>query len=676
MIRIRLLGPFEATRQDGTSARPPGRRSLCLLACLAQAEVRWQRQELAALLWHGRAPEQARGSLRQELVRLRRAFGPLLDECRGDPQHMPALAPDRVEVDLDRFRAAAADPMRAMQAVALYRGEFLQDVVVQPGDPFAAWLESNRQAVRTMAIACLRCLLCSGEASESIARRLIELVPDSEEAHMWLLHHFAERGDVARTFEGYHAYAEAMRSARREPSEEVAAWLDHLVLVRHRRPGASGAPLDMPEWLQRLRRTEDRPRPPELRPLATISDRPSIVILPYVDLSPGVRRAPLADGMTEEATNALARMPGFFVAARQSAMAYLAAPVDVRLIAAELGVRYVVEGSIERRNGRLRVNTRLIDGGSGLHLWADTQERTTHDVLEVRDEIVQAISARLLPSLLSSEIRLALQRPTEHLDAWGWMLRAQSMLMSMGRRDGLASAIEPLQRALQVDPEYAMAHAFLGAVYTWRTLSYAFPDPAAERALARQHADKALEMASDNPFVLANCAETAIYSEGDLDKGVALLELAVTLNPNDPNGLALLGHARRMIGEDARNSLAVIEQAMRISPRDPRSFAWLHYASWCHWKLDELREMETASRRSIELYPNYPHSWIALACALGLLDRVRDAREAGRVLRELQPRFRAAHFYDAARVFYGRRFAGRVAAEYRQLRTVLNRATE
>jgi tetratricopeptide (TPR) repeat protein len=277
--------------------------------------------------------------------------------------------------------------------------------------------------------------------------------------------------------------------------------------------------------------------------------------------------------------------------------------------------------------------------------------------------------------LLSSEIRLALRRPTEHLDAWGWMLRAQSMLMSMGRRDGLARAIEPLQRALQADPEYAMARAFLGAIYTWRTLSYAFPDPVAERTLAQRHADKALEQAPDNPFVLANCAETAIYCAGDLDKGVALLELAVTLNPNDPNGLALLGHARRFAGDDTRNSLAVIEQAMRLSPRDPRSFSWLHYASWCHWKLDELKEMEAASRRSIELYPHYPHSWIALTCALGLQDRMREAREAGRVLCELQPRFRAAHFYEAARVFYGHRFAGRVAGEYRQLRTVLSRAT-
>jgi DNA-binding SARP family transcriptional activator len=98
--------------------------------------------------------------------------------------------------------------MRAMQAVALYRGEFLQDVVVQAGDPFAAWLENNRRAIHKMAVACLRHLLCSGEASESIARRLIDLVPNSEEAHIWLLRHSAERGDVAQAFERYHSYVD------------------------------------------------------------------------------------------------------------------------------------------------------------------------------------------------------------------------------------------------------------------------------------------------------------------------------------------------------------------------------------------------------------------------------------------------------------------------------------
>jgi TolB-like protein/DNA-binding SARP family transcriptional activator/Tfp pilus assembly protein PilF len=676
MIRIRLLGPFEALREDGTHVHPPGRRSICLLACLAYTGSHWRRQELANLLWHGRAAEQARGSLRQESLRLRRAFGPLLDEGQDDPHRMPVLAPDRAEIDVHRFRAAAADPMRAMQAATLYRGDFLQDVEVAARDPFGTWLEAGRDTMRKMAIACLRQLLASAEASEPIARRLIELAPYNEEAYIWLLQHHAERGDPAKAFECYHTYAQAMRDAGREPSGEIAALLAGLTVTRHpdHTPPAD-AQAHLKGWLQRVRSTEDTPGRPGSRPLAMISDRPSIVVLPYADLSPADRQVPLADGLTEEATNALARMPGFFVAARHSAMAYAGVRADVRSIATELGVRYVIEGSIERHNGRVRVNTRLIDGSTGLHLWADSQDRTGRDILQVRDEVVQTISARLLPSLLSSEIRLALQRPTEHLDAWGWMLRAQGGLMSMGRRDGLASAIELLQRALKADPDYAMAHAFLSAVHTWRTLSYAVADPMTERALAREHADKALAIAPDNPFVLANCAETAMYSAGDLDRGVALLELAVTLNPNDPNGLALLGHARRFAGDDTRTSLAVIEQAMRLSPRDPRSFGWLHYASWCHWKLNELKEMEAASRRSIELYPNYPHSWIALTCSLGLQDRLQEAREAGDVLCELQPRFQASRFYEAARHFYGRHFTGQVSGEYRQLQTVLSRAT-
>jgi TolB-like protein/DNA-binding SARP family transcriptional activator len=671
MIRIRLLGSFEATGQDNTSLRPPGRRSLCLLACLVERESGWQRQELANLLWHGRAPEQARGSLRQEVSRLRRAFGPLLDECHHDPHHMPALASGRVETDVQLFRGAAADPMRAMQAVALYRGDLLQGVVVDARDPFATWLERSRDGMRKTAVACLHRVLGSAEASEAIARRLIDVAPDNEDAHIWLLRHLAKREDSAPALESYHRYAQAMRSAGREPSEEATSCLETLISPRRTK-----RPSDMTAWLRQVRSTEDTPGLPAIRPMPTISDRPSIVVLPYMDVSPGARRVPLADGLTEEVTNALARMPGFFVVARHSAIACARHPADVRTIATELSVRYVIEGSVERHNSRIRVNTRLIDGSTGLHVWADTQDRMARDLLAVRDEIVQSISAQLLPSLLSSEMQLALQRPTEHLDAWGWMLRAQSMLMSMARRDGLANAVEPLQRALQADAKYAMAHAFLSAVYTWRTLSYAFADPAAERSLARQHAATALEIAPDNPFVLANCAETEIYSAGNLERGVALLERAVALNPNDPNGLALLGHARRFAGEDPHASLAVIDQAMRLSPRDPRTFSWLHYASWCHWKLNELKDMEAASRQSIELYPHYPHSWIALTCSLGLQRRTQEAREAGKVLRDLQPRFRASHFYDAARHFYGRHFTGQVAGEYRALRTVLSQATD
>jgi len=176
-------------------------------------------------------------------------------------------------------------------------------------------------------------------------------------------------------------------------------------------------------------------------------------------------------------------------------MAYKGVAADVRGIAAELGVRYIMEGSLEHRGGRVRVNARLIDGTTGLHIWADRHELAAREVLDVRDEIVQAIVARLQPSLVASEIGFALRRPTEQLDAWGWMQRALGALLHLDqRREALTRAVHPLQQALELDPAYAMAHALLSAVYTWRTLSYAFPAPDDERKLARRHAQTALRL--------------------------------------------------------------------------------------------------------------------------------------------------------------------------------------
>ena len=676
MIDVRLLGSFEARQDDGQRIRPPGRRSLALLACLAVEDRPWWRTDLAALLWPDRGPEQARGSLRQELLRLRTAFGPVLQSSTPDPGVLPQLDRERLDVDVFRFLAAAADPARAIEGIALYRGELLENLRWPEHRSITDWLTRWRAHMRTAAILCLRRLLARAEASEPIALRLAELLPGCEEAHAWLIRHHAEAGDVSRAIEGYHVYAQAARAAGREPGAAIEALLARLLAKRRpSRPAPSRAASSTGEWIARMSHRADEVTVPAPRPLAVVSDRPSIVVLPFSDLSPEAGGALLTDGLTEEATNALARMPGFFVTSRHSAMAYKGVAADVRGIAAELGVRYIMEGSLEHRAGRVRVNARLIDGSTGLHIWADRHELAAREVLDVRDEIVQAIAARLQPSLVASEIGFALRRPTEQLDAWGWMQRALGALLHLDqRREALTRAVHPLQQALELDPAYAMAHALLSAVYTWRTLSYAFADPDGERKLARRHAQTALRLEPDNPFVLVHCAETAIYSAARIDDARAMLEVAVNRNPNDAHCLAMLGNARRFAGDDARTSLALMEQAMRLSPRDPRSFVWLHFASWCHWKAGEFGEMEATSRRSVDLYPAYPHSWIALTCALGLQDKATEAKQAAKNLHRLHPKFGATNFYHTARRFYGHRFPGAVSAEYRQLRGVLVRA--
>lgn len=193
---------------------------------------------------------------------------------------------------------------------------------------------------------------------------------------------------------------------------------------------------------------------------------------------------------------------------------------------------------------------------------------------------------------------------------------------------------------------------------------------------AQQAMKRALLLDPGNPFVLSLCSEAALYSAGDIDHAASLLERALQRDPNDANGLALLGNLRRLVGDDPRIGLGLIDQAKRLSPRDPRSAFWHHHAAWCHWKLGDLAAMEAEARRGLELYRGSPWSWVCLTCALGLQDRREEAREAAAALRELMPTFSAGRFYWLARFFYGRRFNGPVQAGYAELRRVLKAALD
>jgi TolB-like protein len=405
-----------------------------------------------------------------------------------------------------------------------------------------------------------------------------------------------------------------------------------------------------------------------------VEDRPSLVVLPFVDFA--ARDAAddaLALGLTDEVTDALTRLPGFFVTARHSAMSYAGA-VDVRRVAVELGVRYLIEGSLLHDAASLRINFRLIDGRSGAYMWSGTHEGPLTGLMQLRDTVVREIAGRLLPELQQAEMQRALDRVPADLDAWGWLQRAQAALALPVRQVALDRALEPLRRALEIDRGYGMAHALAAAVRTSRSTSRMFPETDSDRRLARAHMAEALALDGRNPFVLAHCGEAALYSAGDIDGANALLEEALGRNPSDPSAVAMTGNARRFAGLDANESLALLRRAMRLSPRDPRSYNWEHYSNWCHWRLGDYEAMEAAARRSLELYSGYPWSWLSLVCALGLQGRKPEAARAAAAMLEILPQFSAAAFFETARGFYGWRFAGAVEASYTQLRGILDEA--
>ncbi|MGG5820044.1 BTAD domain-containing putative transcriptional regulator [Falsiroseomonas sp. HW251] len=669
--RIRLLGGFEVHREDGAPVSGLGRRGIALLACLALAEQPWTRDDLAALLWQGRSVEQARGSLRQELLRVRRA----LDWPAGGPLHLPSHL---AEVDAIQLQHALADPARAAEAVALYRGPLLPGFPPTTQEPFTEWIGERRQALHEQVLAVLRAWIGGPQASEALARRLVALDQSCEEAHRFLMRHYAKLGDMGRVLEQFRSCAEAIRAANGAgPGTETRVLLDEITVrlgARAALPAATGIPAVL-DWIHHAPDRAPVPTTPPAGLLPVVDDRPSVAVLPFAEISHELLAGGvLAEGLTEEVTNALAHVPGFFVTARQSAMAYRGVAIDVRRIAAELGVRYLVEGSVEHDGRRLRLNLRLLDGRNGLHLWADSQGARLGEAMELRDTVVRQIAARLEPRLMHEEIGRAMRRLPDNPDAWTWLQRANGVLLQGRHHAALERVLGPLERALEADPHYAMAHALAAAVHTWRWLLRSFPDPEAERKLALSHAAQALAIEPDNPFVLTHCAEATLYAAADSEQARVLLEDAMRRNPNDPNGLALLAHVRRQARDDPRECLGLIADALRLSPRDPRTFGWHHYASWCHFRLNDMPGMEAASRRSVGLYGRYPLSWVALTAALGFQNRPEEARAAAATLHRLQPNFHPDGFFEAARATYGTKFRGAVVREYEALRDALRRA--
>lgn len=677
MINVKLMGPFEAEDTEHRPIRINSQRSQALLACLAVDEAEgWPRSRLASLLWTSSEP-QARSSLRQELARLRRLLGKTVPKDWGNEQivRMPRL----ITTDITLWRRALEEG-DANTVVSLWRGELLQGCTLKDA-PFVEWLSLTRQRFQILTAESLETTLETATDEDRIrklegtARKLASIAPVSEVAHRFLMRILSLRRDIAGVVEQYQQHAVARRAAGLgEPSDSMTQLLEEIVGGATIHRIAQPPSFDDGRWIAEINRQHVVAAPPKasLTPLA--APGASIAVIPFMNFSrEDVSSEALADGLTEEVISALARLPGVFVIARQTSMVYKNVAIEAPTIASQLGVKYLVEGSFECQQGAFHANVRLIDGRTGFHIWADSYDAELTDLFHIRRDIVSAIAGQIQPELMLSEINRATNMAPKNLDAWTLLQRANAHVLFMRDPKGLAVARRQLTQALAIAPDYAMARALLAAVHTWRALWSKSSRLHREHVLAVEHAAKAHVSDPNNSFVLTHCADTMIYSAGNIDLALDLLNSAVKNNPFDAHGYALLANANRVAGGNPRESLRAIAEARRISPRDPRTHRWLHYAGWCYWVLGELDQMEAAARSAIELYSDSPAQWIALTCALGLSGKIGAAKEAAKVLRQLSPTFTAEGFYDLARRFYGARFQS-VRRGYRQLHSVLNRA--
>ena len=372
--------------------------------------------------------------------------------------------------------------------------------------------------------------------------------------------------------------------------------------------------------------------PAEPLPLPT---KPSIAVLPFQNMSGDPEQDYFADGLTEDIITGLSQQQWFFVIARNSSFSYKGESVDVRQVAGQLGVRYILEGSVRRSASRVRVTGQLIDATAGNHLWAERYDRELADIFELQDEITSRVIDSVGPQILLAEAARVRRKAPQSIDAWDLVMQALPYMWRMTTEDH-GRAQDLLLEALALDPDYAHAYALLGWTYvTMFNLDTGKPiHEFTERAL--DAGTRAVELDDQDPWahlVLGLGHARRRHPE------LALMHLskAIELNPNFALGHAGLGYGLAAGGQPERG-LEALELAHRLSPRDPFLAIYAPTVRYMAlFALGRYEETIEVCRATIALHPKHAGAWRLLTVSLGLLDRTAEAKSALAQTLTLQP---------------------------------------
>jgi adenylate cyclase len=388
-----------------------------------------------------------------------------------------------------------------------------------------------------------------------------------------------------------------------------------------------------PVWVYRVREADASGPSAPPPPLLPLPDKPSIAVLPFANMSGDPEQEYFVDGMVEEITTALSRIRWLFVLARNSSFSYKGQSPDVKQVGRELGVRYVLEGSVRKAGNRVRITGQLIDAATGAHLWADRFDGSLEDVFELQDKVASSVAGVIEPALQAAETARSAGRPTADLTAYDLYLRAYAMVLSSARQ--IPEALRLLEQAISRDPRYGPALAW-AAVCCHRLLSdYRSEDPAADRLKGTDFARRALEVSGDDPGILVHAALALAYFGEDIGAMMALLDRALALNPNFAHGWFMSGVLRLWAGQP---DIAIehIEAALRLSPR-ARVGTSLSVIGAAHFFGRRFDEAAPKLLLAIQEDPSLPQSYRSLAACYAHMGRLDDARAIIERLRAITP---------------------------------------
>jgi adenylate cyclase len=367
--------------------------------------------------------------------------------------------------------------------------------------------------------------------------------------------------------------------------------------------------------------TEQLTTPPTVLPLP---DKPSIAVLPFANMSGDPEQEYFADGIAEDIITALSRYPSLFVIARNSSFTYKGRAVDVKQVGRELGVRYVLEGSVRKAGNRIRATAQLVEAESGNHVWADRYDRDLADIFALQDEITEKVTIAIAPAIADAEQHRAMRKPPGSLDAWAAYQRGLWHL-SKSTPDDISLAEKFFQQAMDLDPTFSGAYGALAgaqdqaAYFQKRDLAEALrsAEALARRAVALDGAD------AEARSLLGH----VLWRRGDYEGALSEAERALATAPNLAFAHHTLG-ATLIFSGRPREGVTALERSIRLDPRDPQSAVRLSRMALGLYFSGEYAATVDVSKQAIRSYPEFPNPYRWLAAALGQLGRIEEAKEA------------------------------------------------
>jgi TolB-like protein/class 3 adenylate cyclase len=375
-----------------------------------------------------------------------------------------------------------------------------------------------------------------------------------------------------------------------------------------------------------------------------LPDRPSIAVLPFANMSGDADQEYFADGIVEEIITALSRIKWLFVIARNSTFTYKGKAVDVKQVAHELGVRYVLEGSVRKAGSRVRITGQLIDALSSGHLWADRFDGGLDDIFDLQDRVTASIVGAIAPKLEQAEIERAKRKPTENLDAYDYFLRGRAAFYQW-TREANDDAQRLFYRAIDLDPEFASAYGMAGWCYVWRKTNRWLTDQQQEVPEAGRLARRAIDLGADDAIALCTGGYVLAWILHDLEGGAAVIDRALAIDPNLAWAWTNSGWTRAFLGEPDR-AVEHFERALRLSPLDPQIFRAYLGTGFAHILADRYDDGLVWSERALQQRPNYLTAMRDIAVAHALSGRMPEAQRAIAQLRQADPALRIASLAD------------------------------